>query len=67
MKICPHLIGILLNYLYNHFMETDLSAETKWSIIKPLHKKGDKLHITNYRPLYLLLIFPKIYEKTVYK
>jgi hypothetical protein len=39
----------------------------KYSIIKPIYKKGDKLHLTNYRPISLLTSFSKIFEKIVYE
>ena len=31
--------------------------------IKPLHKKGDKQNIRNYRPISILSVFSKILEK----
>ena len=43
------------------------SDRLKYSIIKPIYKKGDKLHLTNYRPISLLTSFSKIFEKIVYE
>ena len=34
--------------------------------IVPVHKKGNKDLINNYRPVSLLPIFSKIYEKCIY-
>ena len=39
----------------------------KFAEIKPLYKKGDRLDITNYRPISLLPSFSKIFEKIIFR
>lgn len=39
----------------------------KYSIVKPLYKKGEKSDINNYRPITLIPILSKVYEKCMYK
>jgi len=39
----------------------------KYSIIKPLHKKGTTDELKNYRPISLLTCLSKILEKIIYK
>lgn len=38
-------------------------SAAKWSIIKPLHKKGADTNMDNYRPISLVTNFSKIFEK----
>jgi hypothetical protein len=38
----------------------------KFSIIKPIYKKGNKMKPTNYRPISLLTSFLNVFEKTLY-
>jgi hypothetical protein len=38
----------------------------KYSIIKPVFKRGDRTNYTNYRPISLLTSFSKIFEKAIY-
>jgi hypothetical protein len=37
----------------------------KFSIIKPTFKKGNKMNLTNYRPISLLTSFSKVFEKAL--
>jgi hypothetical protein len=36
------------------------------SVVKPTFKNGDKLNISNYRPISLLTAFSKVFEKEIY-
>jgi hypothetical protein len=35
----------------------------KYAMVKPLHKKGDRSNISNYRPISMLSSFSKVFEK----
>jgi hypothetical protein len=35
----------------------------KYAIIKPWYKKGDKVDITNYRPIFMLTVFSRVLGK----
>ena len=41
--------------------------QLKTAKVVPVFKKGDKLLVSNYRPISLLSNLNKIYEKIVYK
>ena len=38
----------------------------KFTIVKPLHKKGSTTEMGNYRPISLLTAFSKVLEKLIY-
>jgi retron-type reverse transcriptase len=41
-------------------------ARLKYSQIHPIHKKGDEVDISNYRPISVLTSFSKIFEKFIF-
>lgn len=53
-----------LTYLVNFSLSSgEFPSDLKNAIIIPLHKKSDKLNPSNFRPIALLSIFSKIFEK----
>jgi hypothetical protein len=38
----------------------------KFASLRPMYKTGDKVVMTNYRPISLLISFSKIFERVVY-
>ena len=56
-------LSILINLSYRVSIFPDLLKVAK---VTPIHKKDCKLNHTNYRPISLLSVISKIYEKTLY-
>jgi len=67
LKISSNYITSPLTYICNrvilsgHFLD-----RLKFSVVKPVYKKGDRTKYSNYRPISLLTSFSKIFEKTIY-
>ena len=66
--ISSPFIASPLIYICNRMLSTGTFPDRlKYSEIKPIYKKGDKTLITNYRPISLLTVFSKIFEKVLKK
>jgi len=67
LKISMPLIASPLTYLCNKSMfKGSFPTRLKYSQIIPIHKKGNKSELSNYRPISLLTSFSKIFEKMIY-
>jgi Notch-like protein len=67
LKVSAPFISSPLNYILNKSIISGIfPTRLKYSIVKPLFKKGDKEDMTNYRPISLLTSFSKVFEKIIY-
>ena len=68
IKHCAPVIASTLCGLYNECIKTGKFPDVlKCGKITPIHKKGPRDDLTNYRPISTLPIFGKIFEKNLYK
>jgi hypothetical protein len=67
LKLCSMAISESFSYTCNMSIMTGVFPDRlKYAVIKPLYKIGDKVDITNYRPISMLTVFSKVLEKTMY-
>ena len=67
VKICDESLVKPLFNIFQFSLETgNFPSNWKRGNIVPMHKKGNKNLINNYRPMSLLLILSKIYEKCIF-
>ena len=61
------LIVPLLHWINLSIKNGCFPSKLKEALITPIHKKGDKTLMTNYRPISVLNVFAKVLEKIIYK
>ena len=67
LKISAPYIVSPLTYIFNQiFRVGKFPDRMKFSIVRPLHKKGSTKELANYRPISLLTTFSKVLEKLMY-
>ena len=68
LKLIPDLIILpLCKIISNSFSSGIFHDALKISKVVPIHKGGSKEELNNYRPISLLSIFDKIFEKLMHK
>jgi hypothetical protein len=67
VKQCIHLIKGPLSHIYNLSLNSSVFPDL-WETakVKPLHKKGDKNDMHNYRPISIIPVFAKLLERLMH-
>jgi len=64
LKYCVNEISKPLTYIFNLSLRTGVFPDRfKHAVVRPIHKKGDKSTMNNYRPVSLLMTCSKVLEK----
>ena len=66
LKHIAPIVSIPISNIYNKSLQGVYPKGLKLSKINPIHKKGSKLDISNYRPISLLSNINKIIEKLMF-
>ena len=67
LKTCASLINQPLSFIYSSSLYGVICGEPfQIAIVKPLYRKEDKTSMTNYRPISLLAVFSKVFEKAMH-
>jgi len=66
LKLCSYYVSSPLNYICNRTLYTGVFPDgIKYATIRPWFKKGNKDDVNNYRPISILTLFSKIFEKVI--
>ena len=65
--MCKRSISIINSvFLKKRFASGHIPTQWKQANVVPVHKKGNKSQVSNYRPISLLCIVSKVMERYIY-
>ena len=68
IKLCGHHLGKPLKIIFSNILKTGkFPDQWKEANVTPIHKKNDKQLYSNYRPISLLPLLAKVFEKILFK
>ena len=68
VKLCGLHLCVPLKIIFENILETGVFPDQwKEANVTPVHKKNDKQIISNYRPISLLPILAKVFERIIFK
>ena len=68
IKLCGDDLCIPLHFIFENIVRTGIFPDQwKEANVTPVHKKKDKQTVSNYRPISLLPLFAKVFEKIIFK
>ena len=68
LKLCGPYLCLPLKIIFTNIIETGIfPAQWKEANVTPVHKKNDKQLVKNYRPISLLPILAKVFERIIFK
>ena len=66
-RLCHHLLlSLLCVFVTSHWRKVFFPAELKIANVIPLYKSNDSFVFNNYRPVSLLRVLSKVFEKVMY-
>ena len=67
LRVCPDLIAESLCTIFNRSINTGiLPTDWKSSKVIPLFKKGERRDLNNYRPISIIPVVAKVFERIIY-
>ena len=68
LKIAAHVLAPSLTYIFNVSLSTGIFVDDwKDARVNPIYKEGSRRNIGNYRPISILPIISKVFEKEVFR
>ena len=65
LKLAARILAPSLTFIFNQSLSSGI-VPLKWKFVMPIFRKGKRQDVNNYRPILIIPVVAKVFERIIY-